>query len=352
MRRLAFSLLVFLLLLGGTEGALRLWAPLSLNPNPGPLLRGELTLPGDHPVRTSEYSVTVHVNQQGFVDREWGPRNGLRVAVLGDSFVQAAQVEMGQGFGRKLQEELPGVEVLSLGVPGAGTATELGVLERYALPLKPDVVLLGFLVANDVLNNHPLLESKTDKPFYELRGGNLVPSDASTLLKPPNWLEQHVQVAAQVGRALARRAVTEEKLRLGQGMPIDLRLYDPQVSPVWEEAWAVTGALVQEMARRCAAAHVVFGVLLFPSGNEASPAIHQRTVSTWPATAAWDYRLPQGRALTMMGEVPVLDLLLALEGRDDAYFPVDGHWTALGHQRAASATAPFLRRLLPGYESQ
>ena len=37
---------------------------------------------------------------------------------------------------------------------------------------------------------------------------------------------------------------------------------DPGPDPTWAEAWAVTDALIAEMARRCAEAGVDFAVLL------------------------------------------------------------------------------------------
>ena len=48
-------------------------APLSVHGDPN---RGAFTTPGDHPVRTDEYAAVVHVNADGFVDRDWGPATG------------------------------------------------------------------------------------------------------------------------------------------------------------------------------------------------------------------------------------------------------------------------------------
>jgi lysophospholipase L1-like esterase len=280
------------------------------------------------------------------VDRDWKdpPRRPL-VVVIGDSFVQAAQVDLEAGFGRQLERRFhaagfPGAEVRSLGVPGAGTATALGVLRQYALPLKPDLVVLGFLVANDVLNNHPLLEGKDDKPFYALREGVLVPVDAPTALASGGWAWRHSHAWRAVARTLATRRVAARKLALGKGIPLDLRVHDPAPDPVWDEAWAVTDALVAAMARESAAGGARFGTLLFPDGPMSNDRDHARLVATWPAASAWDLTRAQARAERLTrAHGPTCDLLPPLRGDPSYYLAEDGHWTAAGHARAAEAAA-------------
>ncbi|MEN9786358.1 MAG: hypothetical protein RLZZ299_1622 [Pseudomonadota bacterium] len=335
------------------EGAAR-WAGPPPGPAAVPLLRGGLTAPGEHRLRTSEFDVTVHVNADGFVDRDWhgtsasdvaGPR---RVMLIGDSFVQAAQVPLEAGWGRRLEQAAgdaggAAVEVRSLGVPGAGTATALELLSRYGPAYRPDVVLLAFLVANDVLNNHPLLEEKDDKPFYTLQAGRLVRTDALTRASVlPRWLAR--SAAATWGwRAWNARRRVAAKVAHGRGMPIDLRVHDPASSPVWEEAWAVSEALVAAMSGRARAMGARFGVLLVPDGPMSNDRDRDRATARWPAAAGWDFGAAQRRAQAMAGRhAPTCDLLPALHGSPESYFALDGHWTTEGHARAARATAACL----------
>ncbi|MCB9742375.1 MAG: hypothetical protein H6741_06180 [Alphaproteobacteria bacterium] len=362
MKRLLLALASLLLSLLAVEAGVRLLAPQPpLTPPSQPLLRGPLTQPGVHEVRTAEFSAQVHVNAQGFVDAEWGPRReGVpRVVVIGDSFVQAAQVNLEQGFGRQLQRALSAqlggpVEVLSLGVPGAGTATALGLLEQYALDLQPDLVVLGFLVSNDVLNNHPLLEGKDDKPFYALEQGQLVPIDAAGAAAP-GWtrglLVEHSQAWRWASRAVANSLAVRRKLALGGGIPLDLRVHDPDPDPVWEQAWAVTEALISALSERCEADGVGFVVLLFPDRVQATEAGARDAVAAWPQAQGWDFSAAQARAARIAAPHAdaVLDLTPALSAAQRGpplYFAQDGHWTARGHAVAAEAAAPTIAREL------
>ncbi|MDP2314494.1 MAG: hypothetical protein Q8P41_16445 [Pseudomonadota bacterium] len=352
-RRILAATLGLLAALALAEAGVRVLSPQGVGAFDGGLLRGPLTTPGDHPVRSQEYAVTVHVNAAGFVDGEWAPPGERReVVVIGDSFVQAAQVQPGEGYGARLEAGLHtaglDVDVLSMGVPGAGTATALGVLREYALPRKPALVVLGFLVSNDVLNNHPLLEGKDDKPFYTLRDGALVPAVAMDLVQPsPLW--RWSALWRWGTRTAASRAVAERKLALGQGAPLDLRVHDPAcvhgggTAPncaTWDEAWAVTDALIAEMARACG--DVPFAVVLFPDRTQ----VERR--SEWPAARGWDFDAAEARAAAVAGaHAPVLDLLPGLrEAGGDLYLRKDGHWTARGHAAAAGLSVPFVAERL------
>ena len=124
-----------------------------------------------------EFVVPVRISQQGLRDVEHArdkPPGIWRVLILGDSFVEAMHVPLEATLGRQLEAMLRGssaaaVEVISAGVSGYGTASEVLFFEQEGRHYQPDLVVLAFYPGNDVKNNSPALED-TLKPVYGADG--------------------------------------------------------------------------------------------------------------------------------------------------------------------------------------
>ncbi len=128
---------------------------------PDPVL-GWKQVPDFEHVRTGwldwapDYSVTVRPNSLGFRDleRSFEKEPGtLRIALLGASMIEAAQVPFEQTAGQVLEARLRAeglgtgppparVEVLNFGVPAHGTGQVLLVWEEYASRFHPDFVFV------------------------------------------------------------------------------------------------------------------------------------------------------------------------------------------------------------------
>lgn len=114
------------------------------------------------------------------------PAGSFRVAVLGDAFVEARQVDAEKTFWRLLGRNLGScialggkqVEVLNFGIGGYATTEELLTLRRDVLRFSPDLVLLGFFADNDVHDNSKALSLATTwrmrRPFSVFAGNKLV----------------------------------------------------------------------------------------------------------------------------------------------------------------------------------
>src|SRR5690606_3914579 len=123
-----------------------------------------------------EFRVPVRINSHGLRDRERSlekPAGSRRVLVVGDSHVEALQVELEDAIGPQLEQRLRAslgtVEVVSAGVSGYGTAGELLLFRSLGWRFEPDLVVLAFYPGNDVKNNSPLLE-KALVPEYDSEG--------------------------------------------------------------------------------------------------------------------------------------------------------------------------------------
>lgn len=101
----------------------------------------------------------VRYNSAGFRDSEHENPSpeAKRIVVLGDSYMEANMVPLGEVFHEQLERLLENdgrkADIWNLGVAGYGTLQEYLVFRKSGAPLKPEVVLLAFYLHNDVLNN-------------------------------------------------------------------------------------------------------------------------------------------------------------------------------------------------------
>ncbi len=115
-----------------------------------------------------DFRVSERTNEAGFLDRALPPierRPGsCRIAFIGDSFVEAAQVQIPQKVQVQLQHLLASrapdmlVETMAVGFSGTGQLNQLGYLEAWVRPRRPDLIVL-VAVGNDFGNNSALLEA-------------------------------------------------------------------------------------------------------------------------------------------------------------------------------------------------
>jgi lysophospholipase L1-like esterase len=101
--------------------------------------------------RTDEFAYVARINNLGFRDRDAAIRPRLRrVLVIGDSFAYGWGVNAGESWPDLLERDLE-IEVLNLGSPGSSPAQYAGVAERAVPLLRPDLVIVAVLQADDLL---------------------------------------------------------------------------------------------------------------------------------------------------------------------------------------------------------
>ena len=344
----------FILALSLVEVSVRIITPQSpLAQSNEVLNRGRFTSPGIHHNHQPEFSTKIEVNSQGFVDYEWNYETPNEVLFIGDSFVQGAQVPMNQSVGRILHESLSG-GVTSMGVPGAGTTTELLLLEHWLPILEPKMVILGLLASNDVLNNHPELESKSDKPFINLKTWR----DSQTIsieMNEPSISGQTLLGTSHLFRWYIRQTQTKQilqhKIRVGNGIPIDWHVYSPTPDDTWNEAWLITTALFKQIKELCEDRNVQFKVVLIPSIEEISPHYQRKIVTQYPSIKTWLFtQTLEHKSLQMLtaagiNSSNILSLyptFLSHNNSTGLYFTQDHHWTELGHGLASQTIKDWL----------
>jgi lysophospholipase L1-like esterase len=117
---------------------------------------------------TAEFSYQARINNLGFRDRDFSVRStgAKRVLAIGDSFTYGWGVDAEDSWPKAMERELRrgglDVEVANLGAPGAGPREYAGLAERAIPLLRPDLVVVGVLQADDLFQ---AAESKPEQPL-------------------------------------------------------------------------------------------------------------------------------------------------------------------------------------------
>ena len=296
-----------------------------------------------------------------------------RVLVLGDSFVEAMQVDLEESFPALLERRLR-VEMLNAGVSGYSTDNELRAFVADGHRYAPDVVLLLFHVGNDVLENGPRLflqnphglppkgwlrsdapSRRLDACFAVHRAAAAVAAATPSLL----WRNSRLLrggLTSGVARVIQSACADEIGPSLIRGVPELFGVYGKPATPAWQEGWSTTERLLVHLARRVRASGARFGVVLGPACLEFDPRLR------WPSMADpvvrehdWRFVYPYTRLqhfltaekIDWLSLQPALRTHFIKTGELTCYL-WDGHWNAAGHAVVAESLAPFVMRLLGG----
>lgn len=102
--------------------------------------------------KENDHPITGKINSYGWRDKELSlkkPQNTYRIAVLGDSLVEAFQVESDRTFLALTEQQLNEehklkVELMNFGHGGYTQSEELLVLENQVEQFSPDMVIVFF----------------------------------------------------------------------------------------------------------------------------------------------------------------------------------------------------------------
>lgn len=248
-----------------------------------------------------------------------GATNFLRVAVIGDSFTQAAGVQPDDAYGPRLERLLnmnDGVRPAAVHVfakCGTSTFMQLGLL-REALEWQPQVVILGICL--------------NDMEDYANPADMWVWRDATIPHKPGRLL----QPLTQRSRALAWVYRQKEYIRCRPAF-VDYyrRIYNPDYA-----GWGRSTHALELFRNDCANEGAAFGAIIFPLLSEGCEKNRYPFDFVHEALHA---------RLDALG-VPYLDLLETFRGkmpvRMQAMPNVDVHPSEIAHRMAAEALLVWL----------
>ncbi|NWF39486.1 SGNH/GDSL hydrolase family protein [Mariprofundus sp. NF] len=341
---------------------------------------GAMHRPNAHGWHRSEGITYIRINSAGLRDREHSilkADNTYRIAIIGDSYAEALQVEIEETFWSKLESLLQQnsfadgkkIEVINFGVSGYGTADELLALQSRVWSYSPDMVLLAFLTGNDIRNNSKALEPRQDKPFWVIEGGKLIYDDSflksefykkrtSELWRTLQKLSDHIRVLQLLrfvkDNLFPSTTLSEsESNGLSIEAGIDDAIYSEPKTKVWIEAWQVTEALIAKVNQEVQKHKARFLLVCLSNSAQVYPAPDERK-KLMEKLGVSDLFYPDKRIYELGEALGIEVLLLApflqkvadekkvhLHGFDNTKLGV-GHWNKLGHSEAASVISDYL----------
>jgi hypothetical protein len=257
-------------------------------------------------------------------------------------------------------------------VCGWGTDQELLYYETRARDLHPDIVILTFTMANDVLNNmldHLFLAS-APKPRFVLDEDSLF-LEKRTLEPPRLSFERRVRNALRGSRALVFAKRRIEALRYESRVKHEAdashagfdregleksyshwSVYESSYGPKLEEAWQVTEAILERFARECAGDGAEFLVFAFPLKLAVDEGWRNALIRHFSLDPArFDFERPHQRlsefcAVNGIYYLYPIDAFREASETRSLYFDRDTHPNRWGHAVAARVLLGDLHRRL------
>lgn len=324
--------------------------------------------------QSGEFALTVRHNSRGLHDVEHTlekPEGVFRILILADSYGHAREVPLETNFARQLEALLNDsapegttFEIINAGHFGLGTVQEYLYYTTEGHRYDPDLVLLGFYVGNDAMDNYgPLIEewygSSVDFPHYSAFGDLRQPG-LSTERRIASWLRQNVFIVntlaggqppdyVEVGDP---NTVTEQALRVPMGV------YMQSETEAWTMAWIFTSAARSKLETAVEENGGQLAIFVIPDRRQIYDEDWNATLERLPDLdpANLDRERPTRKAMEILESdaIPALNLLDPFRAADERlYFEVDGHWNAAGHRLTAELLAGWLRdeNLIPTTEN-
>jgi hypothetical protein len=315
----------------------------------------------------------VVTNQWGMRDRDRSleKRPGeFRIAMMGDSAVEAVQVKPEEVVNRQMEKLLAekgysNVEVLDFGVEGIGTTQELVMYQEKVRKFKPDLVLVMFSW-NDVMNNSSTLQPKSYgmhtwyAPYYDLQAdGSLEfrPVEPLSGGKTREFLEHHSVLMYYLERIWLNVEFSPSKW---EGIPIYFGTYGDPLDSEWKQAWMTTDKVLALMKDTVTHDGARFMLLAWPDFADIDTGWRERmTKQVGSVPADFNPFKPEERlkAIADRDQIDFDFIAPYMQAyRDQNHlqwpyfsFPCDPHYTALGHRIGAQAIVEKLEshHLLP-----
>jgi hypothetical protein len=381
--RILLSVVVLSLFILALEIVLRtthLFGATTSPSEPCPVLSWRFT-PGRKYWRNGEndHPIVGRINSHGWRDKEWSLRKAqgtYRIAVLGDSMVEAFQVESDATFLALAENELKknhnlNVELMNFGRSGATQTEELLILKNDVEQFSPDMVLLFFWALNDISDVSRETCPSVGRPFYNVsEDGELILDVGFSEMREykikclVNSFKQHsalISLLAQRYNGYQRAKLLRRKKQVpkenGVGMPqekmeryLSLCTDNPDASYV--RSYQLNKTLIKAMSEYCKGRTIRFMIVCANTGTyiQEIEEKHKTIDSTFDANFFEDDLKNYAKVL----DAEYLGLQRAFRNSwDSKRIPLHwDHWNYDGHKLVANTLANKLKSVINGNDEE
>lgn len=336
-------------------------------------------------------------NSKGLRDREYGDKgiNVFRILALGDSFTEAAEVDIEDSYTKVLEAVLNKknsdkvYEVINAGVSGYGNDQELQFLKENVQIIKPDLVIVGFCIDNDIGDNLDPYSKKikvVDGFVVDFRAEKFLTREEKEMIIPyyakdtpslklrilfkfKSFLRKYSNFYRLLGTGYHHLLVKfgfrsefqwteEKKLHIISTNPKAQKylkeilrkpfVYSKKYSSRGEEGWRITKRILKEISDTTTANGGKTVIVIIPTDI----SVHQDRWSKYVRSLQLDEKdfdlWKPHDILTKFGKehnIPIIDLLprfIEVGKREQLYFESNIHWNLNGHRFAGEEIYRFL----------
>lgn len=342
---------------------------------------------------SNEFDINIEINSAGMRDNEQTDQfAGITILAIGDSFFFGSWSNFENTvltkLERKLQSRYANLRIIKAGVPAFGTGQEAMLLNRLIQRYRPNLVILGLFVGNDVadtlvgptlytVRNGMLIWDQTVLQHwwnYDVRTGKEIVGTAkfvdsnSTLSIIQQWLRIHshlYQLLIKVKAALTTENTSKtfgiEKRReyFWPSPDADLTVFDfetyylKKYPPLVEDGYRKVFESLNHIANMTASENAKLIVTLIPTREQVySDRMNERLEVFDLTPNDIEMQKPQNLIAewATTNKVDLIDLLpgfrSAAKSDTQLYFLADKHWSDNGHSLAASIMSSELEPLI------
>ena len=295
------------------------------------------------------------LNSSGFNDTEHSrlkQQDTVRLAVIGDSFVYGVvprPTNLTAVIQRLASEAGKKIEVLNMGIPGAGPKNYLRLVGKDAIEMQADWVGVMLFLGNDLIQSHPDFETRI-----------WLGTTHEVLVKPYllGWSEHYLSLYRTLlvlNRLLHERFRKNHEGTFSAESFLEIESQKAKLFEISPSTFILDGySSIIEMTRQMMEISKQHGmnffVVLAPDELQVNRSLQQEVIQTYglnPENHDFN-RLSSNLSseLEALG-IPVLDLLPIFQASQEKvplYAKQDTHWNEAGNQLAGEAIWAFISR--------